>query len=509
MGLRIIYGKSGSGKSSFCFNEISKIINKEKKIYIITPEQFSFTAEKKLLDAVNTNSVINAEVITLSRMAHRVLLEVGGEKERLTKTGRAMLTYSILSKNIKNLKFLGKSDENIDIVNRSLKEFKKHGIGINKLEEEVEKAKKSDNKYLQTKLEDIIIIYKEFEEKIKDRFIEETDILTSLVENISKTDFLDDAIVYIDEFAGFTKQEYMVINEILRLSKQVNITMCIDNLETNTNPDVDIYYSNKKTLLKLMQNIKEKDIEIEERIECKDLHRFKTKELNHLANNMYASKMIKYEENTNNINMFLAKNQYLEIENIAKSIDDLIKTKGYRYKDIGIITKSLENYSSLIKNIFEKYNIPVFIDEKRELSQNIIVKYILAITELISSNLSNYALFNYLKLGFLDIEDDSIYELENYATAWGIKNNKWKNDFKYGKIIEKEESNISDKNKEINKRIDDLNEIRKQIINPIIRLKENIDKEKTYLGITKQIYRYIIDNDIENKIENKIEELRR
>ena len=50
MGLRIIYGKPGTGKSDFCFSEIANLIDKEKKIYIITPEQFSFTAEKKLMD---------------------------------------------------------------------------------------------------------------------------------------------------------------------------------------------------------------------------------------------------------------------------------------------------------------------------------------------------------------------------------------------------------------------------------------------------------------------------
>ena len=32
MGLRIIYGKPGSGKSEYCFSEISKIIKKEKKV---------------------------------------------------------------------------------------------------------------------------------------------------------------------------------------------------------------------------------------------------------------------------------------------------------------------------------------------------------------------------------------------------------------------------------------------------------------------------------------------
>ena len=61
MPLRIIYGKSGTGKSNFIYNDIIEKIkqNEKNKIYIITPEQFSFTAEKKLME--NKKSVINAE----------------------------------------------------------------------------------------------------------------------------------------------------------------------------------------------------------------------------------------------------------------------------------------------------------------------------------------------------------------------------------------------------------------------------------------------------------------
>ena len=81
MKLRIVYGRAGTGKSEYCYKEIAKKINTEKKIFIITPEQFSFTAEKKLMESIKSKAVINAEVITLSRMAYRVIKEQGNSTQ--------------------------------------------------------------------------------------------------------------------------------------------------------------------------------------------------------------------------------------------------------------------------------------------------------------------------------------------------------------------------------------------------------------------------------------------
>ncbi len=136
MSIRFIYGKPGTGKSEYCFREISNLIKENKKdmFYIITPEQFSFTAERKLMqnlkNIANMNAVVNAEVITLSRLAHRVVSEQGGNTENLTKCGKAMLIYSILDKNKKFFKFLNKSVYNIDTCINFITEFKKHGVSI-------------------------------------------------------------------------------------------------------------------------------------------------------------------------------------------------------------------------------------------------------------------------------------------------------------------------------------------------------------------------------------------
>ena len=64
---------------------------------------------------------------------------------------------------------------------------------------------------------------------------------------------------------------------------------------------------------------------------------------------------------------------------------------------------------------------------------------------------------------------------------------------------------MEDKNKK--QEIERLNEIRKQIIEPLITLKRNIDKEKTAINITKQIYGFLQEQNIEEKISKKVKDL--
>lgn len=495
MGLRIIYGKPGSGKSSFCFSEIEKLLQegKEKKIYIITPEQFSFTAETKLMEASKGKAVINAEVITLSRMAYRVINEVGGvENNHLSKFGKAMLIFSILNKEKSKLKFLGKSDENIDLCQTAMTEFKKHGITVEKLKEEIEKGK---DMYLKSKLQDMTLVYESFENQIKDKYIDETDLLTILSQNIKDISWIKDSIIYIDEFSGFTYQEYEVLKELIKYAKRVSLTICIDKLDYAKNPDSDIYYSNKVTLGKIINLIDENGLELEEPVFLSEQYRFKTEELKFLTEEICKTKSTKYEKNVENLKVFLAKNYYSEVEYIAKSINKLITKDGLRYRDIAVITKNIDTYSSLVRAIFRQYDIPVFIDEKRDLNQNVVVQYILSILEILSKNFSSESIFSYLKLGFHNLDKDEIFKLENYCTKWGINYSKWKNDFKYE--LEENKENV-----------ERLNEIRKEIINPLINLKEEIEKNKTAKDITKALYNFIIEQNIEQKILEKQEELK-
>lgn len=492
MGVRIIYGRAGTGKSEYCYKEIAEKV-KTEKILIITPEQFSFTAEKKLMEAIETQAVLNAEVVTLSRMAYRVINEIGGKTEtNLSKCGKAMLVYSILNNNKKELKFLGKTDENVDMAETAITEFKKHGISAEKLKQEMDKQ---EDIYLKNKLKDMCKIYEGFEEQLSGKYIDETDLLTILAENIECTDMFKNLLIYIDEFAGFTSQEYEIIKKLIKIAKQVTITICTDELHDYKNPDTDIFYSNQNTVNKLLEVAKDCDVKVEE-IKLENTYRFKNKELKYLEQNLYNNRASKYQDKVENIQLFLAKNQFSEIEEVAKNILKLVRDNGYRYRDISIITKNISTYSSLARAIFNKYDIPIFIDENRDLSQNILIQYILAILEIFIKNWAHETMFNYIKIGFSGLEEDDIFKLEKYCLKWGIKQNKWKKEFTYGKYEEKDRAEI-----------DRLEQIRKELVNPLIKLKIKIDENKTAEGISKEIYQFLVEQKIFEKIQLKIIEL--
>lgn len=499
MSLQIVYGRSGTGKTNYIFQKISRNINNGRKKYIITPEQFSFSAEKELLKSLEAqgSAVINAEVLTFARMAHRVSGEVGGSnKTVLSNCGKSMLIYSILANKKNNLKFLGKSDSNIDMIMTQITELKKHGVTLENLKDLVEEVGNTDT-YLETKLNDIYTVYSKFQERITDNYIDENDSLTILAQQLSATDMFKNTEIYIDEFVGFTKQEYDIIEKLLQVARSVVITVSSDGMYKDKEASNDIFYSNKETIEKLLKLAKSLKVKIEEPIFLDKILRFKSEELKHLERNLYNFPYRKYNGKTESIRLFLANNQYSEIEEVARRIVELIRSGKYRYRDIAVITKNIDVYSNLCKAIFKKYDIPVYIDEKRDLSQNILVKYLISILDVFSKNWAYDSVFNYIKCGFLDLTPDEIYLLENYALKWEVKGSKWY----------KEDWNFHDEEEIGKDAINNINEIRKKVVNPLVKLKNNLSGNKTAKQISENLYNFFIENGIDKILEEKVKKL--
>lgn len=405
-----------------------------------------------------------------------------------------MLIYSILSNKKNNLKFLGKSENNIDMIMTQLTELKKHGVSLDNLETLKENI---EDTYLESKLNDIYTVYSQFQEKIKNNYIDENDSLTILKEQLDSTNMFDNTEIYIDEFVGFTKQEYDIIKKLLEKAYKVTISITSDELYKTKDASNDIFYTNKETISKILKIAKANNIKIEEPVKQEEIYRFKNKELNHIEENLYNFPYKKFNEDVTNLKLFLANNQYSEVENIARTIVKLVRDEGYRYRDIAIITKNIDTYSNLCKAIFNEYNIPVYIDEKRDLSQNILVKYLISILDVFSKNWTYDSVINYIKSGFTNISQEDIYLLENYALEWNVRGSLWyKQDWNFRDADEKGEEQIAH-----------LNELRRNIVNPLVKLKNNLSGKKSAKQISENLYKFFIENKIDEILAEKINKL--
>ena len=158
MKFRLIYGKSGTGKSCYIYEDIKNRM-KDNKIFVIVPEQSNLMTEQNLFKYTQKNTLMNTEVLTLSRMSSRIEDELGGKLDtKLSKIGKSMLIYNLLGKYKSKLQFLGKTPKNVDTVNQLITELKKHNITTNEI-----KSLETENKYQKLKLQDILILYEAYE----------------------------------------------------------------------------------------------------------------------------------------------------------------------------------------------------------------------------------------------------------------------------------------------------------------------------------------------------------
>ena len=82
MALQFVPGNSGAGKS---FQLYQKILQEagthpERKYLVIVPEQFTMQTQKELVALSPRHGIMNVDILSFDRLAHRVFAEVGGDQ---------------------------------------------------------------------------------------------------------------------------------------------------------------------------------------------------------------------------------------------------------------------------------------------------------------------------------------------------------------------------------------------------------------------------------------------
>ena len=110
-----------------------------------------------------------------------------------------------------------------------------------------------------------------------------------------------------------------------------------------------------------------------------------------------------------------------ELTKIARTINELVRNENLRYRDMAIVTGDVNIYAGYVREIFDKYNIPYFIDATQEILFHPFIEFIRSIPDIAAQNFSADAVFRFLRCGFTELSDNEIDVLENYVLACGVR----------------------------------------------------------------------------------------
>lgn len=318
MALQFYFGASGAGKSKQLHRDIidASLEHPEINYLLIVPDQFTMQTQMDLVVEHPNHAIMNIDVLSFGRLTHRILEEVGAvQMPVLDDTGKSLVLRKVSQKEKDRLTVMGSHLHKIGYIHEvksAISEFMQYGIGIRELEELTDCAKSRGALYY--KLQDLGILYQAFQEYIRTRFITTEETLDRLREALPKSDIIRQSVIAFDGFTGFTPIQNRVIQELMRLTKRVIISLTIDERENpyRLEGEQKLFYLTQKTVADLRRLMEEVEVTEEKAVWCKErfggqLPRFTgNPELAHLEHNLFRYPAAPYEKEAEHIHLLEA-----------------------------------------------------------------------------------------------------------------------------------------------------------------------------------------------------------
>ena len=235
MSLQFIFGNSGSGKSRCLYqNIIEDSMRHPKKNYLVlVPEQFTMQTQKDLCCLHPNGGIMNIDVLSFGRLAHRIFEEVGQDNRPvLDDEGKNLVLRRIAGNYEDDLTVLKgnlKKQGYISEVKSVISEFTQYGVDLERIDGFMKELE--TDSYLYYKLKDIRRLYEGFEDYLRERYITKEEMLDVLSGVVPESDILKGSIVAMDGFTGFTPVQDRLLCELLKVCEKVMVTVETDKRE--------------------------------------------------------------------------------------------------------------------------------------------------------------------------------------------------------------------------------------------------------------------------------------
>lgn len=492
--LSLLIGRADSGKSSELFRQICARGESRPQILLV-PEQASHETERRLCEIGGNRVSLFAEVLSFTRLSNRVFSAAGGMAEPvLDAGGRLLLMYHALKSVAPQLRAYAKPSQKPAFLTGllatvdELKSCCVTPLALSQAAEEMDGTEKN-------RLQDLALICGAYDALTARSAMDPRDRLTRLAEKLSESGWARGTDVYVDGFTDFTPQEYQVLRELFKQSESVTVALTCDQLE-ETEHGTGVFSPARRTGAILTRLAGEVGV----KVSAKCLRRISERpaELSFLEKNLFLSQQAPFAEAPGALELFSAWTPRSEAEWTAARILELVREKGYRFREIAVAARGFDPYADLIDSVFRRYGVPTFITAMHDILQKPVLTLVAAALDTVTGDYDYDDVFRYLKTGLAGLSADECDCLENYVLKWNIHGSRWSasKDWNmhpqgYGFQMTAEDR-VS---------LEELNNLRRRVTKPLERLRKNPDR--TGRGQVLALYSFLEEIGLARRLEER------
>ena len=424
MPLQFILGQPGSGKTSFCVEEIltQMKIASPPPLYYMVPEQFSLQSERLILSY--TSAATKVQVLSFNRLAFRLFSAMGGLPRNLVSDlGKQMILRKTLLDVAGELEYYKSSLDKlgfIDSLSKTITEFTRYQVDISELLHHTEKSSPA----LYSKLRDTELILKGFRKNIKAGSVLTDDVLGILSERLKdfegeEVKLLEGAMFWVDGFSGFTPHERAVLLALMKRCAKVAITFTIND---------ELSLAPRETMGMLLNNARNNEVEVMPDVLLGENHRHKKAHmLEHFVK--YYPQPVMYTGSHNEVEVIAGSDSMSECHIAAAKIIEWVGSSEMSFRDIAILCGDRVKYEKPLQRIFDRLNIPLFVDTEISILSHPLTELIRSVIDMPIRNKNHESVFRFLRTGLTGIPIETIDILDNYVLEKGIKSFRWRYKF--------------------------------------------------------------------------------
>lgn len=498
--LHFVFGRSGYGKTEYCFNQIESLVkNGEENILLITPEQYNFTAERRLLSALKESGINKVENSSFSRLNNEVSRRFGGERlPVISKGSKAVLMKKAVDSVKENLSLFNKKAHSSSFIISMVKIYDEMKSCDISAEELLCASEKIEREVLSRKLFDMSRIINAYENLIDGVYYDSANELSRLYEKLLNLGYFKNRFVFIDGFNGFVADEYKIIELIIKEAKDITVTLATDSYGCHNEYNLFSYVNkNAESLHKIAsQNGISSEI-----IHLNKNYRAENAGLAFCEKNIFSDSDSNFCGGNENIQLYAAKSISDECEYISMQIKKELRN-GRRARDIAVVCRDAELYRNEIVYAFRKYNVPYYDDERQPVNTQPLMVFVQYLLRTVLYSFRSDDILSLAKTGLTDLESEKISKLENYIYLWSISGiKKWSSRFEASPKDFAAQITESDR-----KKLDELNASREYLFSRLYHFK-NAVKSCTAKEISAAVYNLLISFHVNKHLKETAEKL--